>query len=138
MTNHTFESELRIPASLDMLEHVYDWSRTQLANIPLSENKRYEILLAISEAVTNAIRHGNKLDSSKFVNISFVSAPGRVTVTIDDEGDGFDPDVIPDPTQDEHLLIQSGRGVFLLRSLAEEVLFQRSDDKNRVVARFLT
>lgn len=138
MTEHSFEAELRIPASLDMLEHVYEWSRSQLERLPLSENKRYEILLGVSEAVTNAIRHGNKLDPDKHVSILFLAQPDRVTVTIGDEGEGFDPDALPDPTQGEHILIPSGRGVFLLRSLAEEVIFEKNSDGSLVIARFLT
>jgi serine/threonine-protein kinase RsbW len=138
MTEHSFEAELRIPTSLEMLEHVYEWSRTQLERLPLSENKRYEILLGISEAVTNAIRHGNKLDPNKYVSISFLGKPDGVTVTIGDEGEGFDPDVLPDPTHGEHILVPSGRGVFLLRSLAEEVFFEKNNDGNLVIARFLT
>ncbi len=138
MTEHSFEADLRIPASLEMLEHVYEWSRHQLARIPLTENKRFEILLAISEAVTNAIRHGNKLDPNKHVSISFLAKEDGVTVTIGDEGEGFDPDSLPDPTHGEHLLVPSGRGVFLLRSLAEEVLFEKNNNGNLVIARFLT
>src|SRR5688572_10321659 len=138
MTEHSFEAELRIPTSLEMLEHVYEWSRAQLERLPLSENKRYEILLGISEAVTNAIRHGNKLDPNKFVSISFLAKPDGVTVTIGDEGEGFDPHTLPDPTRGEHILVPSGRGVFLLRSLAEEVLFEKNNDGNLVIARFLT
>lgn len=138
MTEHSFKAELRIPTSLEMLEHVYEWSRAQLERLPLSENKRYEILLGISEAVTNAIRHGNKLDPNKYVSISFLAKPDGVTVTIGDEGEGFDPDALPDPTHGEHILVPSGRGVFLLRSLAEEVLFEKNNDGNLVIARFLT
>ena len=138
MTEHSFEAELRIPASLDMLEHVYEWSRAQLGRLPISDNKSYEILLGISEAVTNAIRHGNKLDPNKHVSISFLAEPVGVTVTIGDEGEGFDPDALPDPTIGEHLLVPSGRGVFLLRSLAQEVTFERTSDGNIVVAHFLT
>jgi serine/threonine-protein kinase RsbW len=138
MTEHSFEAELRIPASLDMLEHVYEWSRVELSRLPISENKRYEILLGISEAVTNAIRHGNKLDPNKHVSITFLAEPEGVTVTIGDEGEGFDPDALPDPTQGEHILVPSGRGVFLLRSLAEEVTFERTSYGNIVVAHFLT
>ncbi len=138
MTEHSFEAELRIPASLDMLEHVYEWSRAQLDRLPISENKRYEILLGISEAVTNAIRHGNKLDPNKQVSISFLAKPESITICIGDEGEGFDPDALPDPTHGEHILVPSGRGVFLLRSLAEEVTFERTSDGNIVVAHFLT
>lgn len=138
MTEHSFQADLRIPASLDMLEHVYDWSRKQLSRLPISENKQYEVLLAISEAVTNAIRHGNKLDPDKYVTIEFIGSPEHVTIKIGDEGEGFDPDVLPDPTHLEHILTPSGRGVFLLRSLAEEVIFERTPSGNLVIARFLT
>src|SRR5262245_21940700 len=123
MSTHAFEAELHIPASLETLENVYEWARHQLARVPLEENKSYEILLALAEAVTNAIRHGNRENPETFVDIRFSSGHGVVTISVEDEGEGFDPSHLPDPTHHEHIFTPNGRGVFLLKSLANTVEF---------------
>jgi len=82
------------------------------------------ILVALTEAVENAMVHGNKKDSSKNIEITFLSKPEGLSFTIKDEGDAFDINQIPDPTDlnvnpDEI----KGRGIFLIKSLADEVNF---------------
>jgi serine/threonine-protein kinase RsbW len=135
---HPFEAELHIPATLETLENVYEWARHQLSRLPLAENKSYEILLALSEAVTNAIRHGNREDPATFVDIRFSAEQGRVTISVEDEGEGFDPERLPDPTHHERIFTPNGRGVFLLRSLANDVQFEFTSTGTVVIAHFLT
>jgi serine/threonine-protein kinase RsbW len=83
-----------------------------------------EILIAMTEAVNNAIVHGNKLDTNKMVNIQ-VSVEGPVLeFKISDEGPGFDFENIPDPTSPENIEKPNGRGVFLMRQLADSCEFE--------------
>ena len=83
-----------------------------------------EILIAMTEAVNNAIVHGNKLDTNKMVNIQ-VSVDGPVLeFKISDEGPGFDFENIPDPTSPENIEKPNGRGVFLMRQLADTCEFE--------------
>ena len=83
-----------------------------------------EILIAMTEAVNNAIVHGNKLDSNKMVDIR-VSVDGPVLeFRIADEGPGFDFENIPDPTSPENIEKPNGRGVFLMRQLADTCEFE--------------
>lgn len=82
------------------------------------------ILLAIEEAVNNAIRHGNKMDESKNVHITFTGNRNGLKFTIEDEGAGFDFSDVPNPLEvDDNNTENIGKGIFLIRSLADKVLF---------------
>ncbi|MBS1558286.1 MAG: ATP-binding protein [Bacteroidetes bacterium] len=88
------------------------------------------IMIAVTEAVNNAIRHGNKNDSSKNVTISLSFEDGLIKFKISDEGNGFDYHNLPDPTAPENIEKPGGRGIFLMKHLSDEVTFK---DKGRVV-----
>ena len=79
--------------------------------------------VAVGEALSNAILYGNREDPQKLVRVSAALHPGSAEVTISDEGPGFDPGAIADPTRPENRGRSHGRGLFLLRSLADEVRF---------------
>ena len=77
--------------------------------------------LALEEGIVNAIKHGNGLDPSKSVKIECSVDEERVTVIIEDEGPGFDPTDVPDPTEDDNLEKPSGRGLMLMRAFMNRV-----------------
>ena len=81
----------------------------------------FAIDMAIRKAVANAVKHGNKQDASKFVEITFISLQKGLEVTVRDFGEGFEVDEVPDPTNPENLLKASGRGVLFMRTFMEEV-----------------
>ncbi len=82
------------------------------------------ILIALTEAVTNAIVHGNKEDGSKVVTVNIKGCEDKkVVFQVIDQGTGFDHDSLPDPTAPENLLKLGGRGVFLIKQLADSVTF---------------
>jgi serine/threonine-protein kinase RsbW len=83
----------------------------------------FSIRLALEEALINAIKHGNQLDKSKKVSISYRLVEGRFEVHISDEGVGFDPNDVPDPTAIENLERPCGRGVMLMRYYMDEVSY---------------
>jgi serine/threonine-protein kinase RsbW len=83
-----------------------------------------QIRLALNEAVTNAIIHGNKNDPSKKVYVRAIRNENGLIISVKDEGEGFDVDNIPDPTDKNNLLKPSGRGIFLIRQQADEVSFK--------------
>jgi len=85
-----------------------------------------KLMLVVSEAVTNAIMHGNKEDESKKVFITAQSDSEELTFIVKDEGEGFDPDSLPDPLDEENLLKTSGRGVFLMEEYADQVSFSNN------------
>lgn len=82
------------------------------------------VLIAVTEAVNNAIEHGNKKDSSTEVNVFVADKTDEFCFNIKDEGRGFDFDNLPDPTSPENLLKENGRGIFLMKNLSDEVEFE--------------
>lgn len=87
------------------------------------------VLIAVSEGVLNAIYHGNKEDESKKVTINFKWEKETLEVSISDEGKGFDPEKIPDPTKPENLEKLDGRGIFMMHSLSDDVTFENNGAK---------
>ncbi len=80
-------------------------------------------LLSVTEAITNAIIHGNKKDSAKIVTLNAFLEENKLVLHIKDQGAGFDPSKIPDPTEPENLLKDSGRGLYLMRYHAESLAY---------------
>lgn len=90
------------------------------------DGDNFEIELALSEALANAIVHGNHEDPQKCVYVSCrCSRDGGVSLTVQDEGQGFDIDAIPDPTAMENRLGGTGRGIYLMKALMDEVCFEQ-------------
>ena len=104
--------------------------------------ERYEInqelfgnmLITLTEAVSNAIIHGNSAKASKKVFVSTNCSAQKISFSVQDEGTGFNPDDLPDPTSPENILTPGGRGVFLMRQLSDAVVF--SDDGRFVTLEF--
>ena len=84
---------------------------------------RFAVRLALDEAMANAIHHGNRDDSSKVVTIEYRVTPDRVQVSVCDEGNGFNPGRIPDPTLSENLIKPNGRGIMLMKAYLSSVRF---------------
>ena len=78
---------------------------------------------AVTEAVNNAIQHGNVLNKELFVDVAVGDKSEEFCFNIKDEGDGFNFSVLPDPTAPENLLKESGRGIFLMKNLADDVVY---------------
>jgi len=89
----------------------------------LSPDVYGNILISLTEAVTNAIIHGNDMDASKMVSVRMKKIKKGLAFLISDEGPGFDFDSLPDPTAPENLLKVGGRGVFLMRQLSDDVVY---------------
>lgn len=108
--------------SLDQVGHIVD-ELTRAAS--LDEEAHGALMLSLSEAVTNAIMHGNKQDPTKWVHLRAELVDGNLEVTVEDEGDGFNPSLIPSPVDGDNLLRQGGRGVFLMRMYCKDVRFSK-------------
>ena len=87
------------------------------------EHDIFSIRLALEEALVNAIKHGNQLDPDKRVSVSYQISPERFDIRITDEGEGFNPEEVPDPTLPENIEKGCGRGVFLIREFMHEVIY---------------
>lgn len=88
-----------------------------------------DILISLTEAVNNAIIHGNKADESKKVKIECEEETTGLTFTISDEGNGFNPKEVPDPTHEDNLECCGGRGVFIMSQLADKVFFKNNGSR---------
>lgn len=90
----------------------------------ISEDYYGNIIIAVTEAVNNAIQHGNKEDASKLVFLTVKENETAFVFEVKDQGNGFDYEKLPDPTAPENIEKESGRGVFLMKALADEVEFE--------------
>ena len=94
----------------------------------VEEEVTYWVGMALREALANAVKHGNKLNPEKRVFVQMVVEPdSELRIEVDDEGDGFDPDAVADPTAPDNLLRASGRGIYYMRQFMDEVRFRSSD-----------
>jgi len=94
----------------------------------VEEEVTYWVGMALREALANAVKHGNKLNPEKRVFVQMVVEPdSELRIEVDDEGDGFDPDAVADPTAPDNLLRASGRGIYYMRQFMDEVRFRTSD-----------
>ena len=106
------------PNNLIIVEEFVNYFAVEIG---LDEEKINGLLLAVTEATTNAIIHGNKNNSLKLVRIYVDVENSTLTIRIKDEGKGFDPSLVPDPTNPENLLKDSGRGLYLMRVYMDEM-----------------
>jgi serine/threonine-protein kinase RsbW len=104
------------------------------AELKISSEMYGNILISVIEVVTNAIIHGNKLDKTKKVLIGISCSDDKyMTFTIEDQGNGFNFDIVPDPTLPENLEKPHGRGIFLMKNLADKVIFENKGSKTILI-----
>jgi len=106
-----------IEAVADAAAAVTDFIR----NCGVSEELSFGIEMAVRESVTNAMVHGNQEDESKSVEVIFNCHDNELEIEVRDQGEGFEPANVPDPTNAENLLKTSGRGIFLMRTFMDEI-----------------
>jgi serine/threonine-protein kinase RsbW len=91
-----------------------------------SQEDIFAVHLALEEAFINAVKHGNKMDPKKEVKIDYSVSPDKVEISMTDEGEGFDPEAVPDPRLGENLYKNEGRGLLLIHSYMDMVEFNKS------------
>ena len=114
---------IQIPSlseNIRIVESFIDNARDQFQ---LTDDIYGNIMIAVTESVNNAIVHGNKSDKSKCVSLSLELDKNQVKFIVEDEGQGFSYDSLPDPTAPENIEKPSGRGIFLMKHLCDEVNF---------------
>ena len=115
------KEKLNLPSRLESVEEAAEAAAQFAERSGFGEEARYSIDMAVRESVANAIKHGNKLDETKRVEITFESSDKGFEVTVKDFGAGFAVEEIPDPTNPENLLKANGRGILFMRSFMDEV-----------------
>ena len=111
--------------NIEMVQHLCS---KLLEGREVPEETRHWILMALREAVANAIKHGNRLDLSKNVHVEMDLVADTLAICIRDEGEGFEPTAVGDPLAPENRLKTSGRGIFYMRTFMDEVRFRRHPD----------
>ncbi len=108
------------PNNLITVEEFVNYFATELQ---VKQEKLNGLLISVTEATTNAIIHANKSDVNKKVKIFVNTENGKLIIKIKDEGKGFDPADVPDPTEPENLLKDSGRGLYLMKYYLDDLRF---------------
>lgn len=113
--------ELNLPSILESVDKAASEAESFARQNGFGDEALFAIDMAVREAVANAIKHGNKQDADKFVEVTYISLQKGLEVTIRDFGEGFEVEDVPDPTNPENLLKASGRGVLFMKTFMEEV-----------------
>ena len=120
---------LEFGSAFDMLDFVQIISDYVGRLTGLDEDQLFDVSVAVRESVVNAIKHGNKNDQSKRVVVEFSTVPrDQMTVRVQDQGEGFDPEDVPDPLSPENLMKGSGRGILFMRNYMDDVSIGRAQD----------
>jgi serine/threonine-protein kinase RsbW len=128
--------KLQIPSLAENIRIVESFIDNVKDKFKIDDDIYGNIMVAVTESVNNAIRHGNKLDKSKNVILTVDCEENKLKFTVEDEGPGFDYSRLPDPTAPENLDKLGGRGIFLMKHLCDEVSFFNEGRKVEMVFYF--
>lgn len=113
-----------LPSDVDVISPFVEQLMRFVSHFRPADESNYEIELALHEALVNAVVHGNQNDPGKRIYVNCrCTSDGDVSITVEDEGNGFEYDAVPDPTSPENRLRTTGRGIYLIRTLMDEVDF---------------
>ncbi len=117
---------IQFPSLMENVRIVESFIENARERFAIDDDVYGNILVSVMEAVNNAIQHGNKLDKNKNVTLQLLPSESQLTFIISDEGPGYNLDDLPDPTRPDNIEKPNGRGIFLIRHLADQVLFQNN------------
>ena len=115
--------KIQIPSIIENIRIVESFIDNSKDKFQIEDDIYGNIMVAVTESVNNAIRHGNKFDKDKNVYLTLQVNNDHLKFEVEDEGNGFDTESLPDPTAVENLENPGGRGIFLMRNLCDEVKF---------------
>jgi serine/threonine-protein kinase RsbW len=118
--------KLEIQSDPDQLFLVDEFTQRIAREMGFSQEQSDDIVISVIEIVNNAITHGNNADPQKKVFISFFKNNNCLKIEIQDQGKGFEPDKIADPTAPANLMKGKGRGIFIVKHLVDEILFRNT------------
>ena len=119
MTEQT--TRLVLPSHIEAVADVAAAVTDFVKSCGLDEQAAFGIDMAVREAVTNAMVHGNQEDEGKSIEVALTCLENALEIDVSDQGEGFDPAGVPDPTEPANILKTSGRGIFLIRNFMDEV-----------------
>jgi len=125
--------EIRLPSRIESVDEAAIQADEFAKSQGFPEDFVSAIDLAIRESVANAVKHGNKFDETKDVEVTFADSPEAFEITVRDHGEGFNVDDIPDPTNPENLLKANGRGILFMNAFMDEVSWSNHQTGGMVV-----
>ena len=125
--------EITLPSRIESVEEAASKAAAFVAESGLGDEVAYAVDMAIRESVANAVKHGNKFDESKNVEIKMEDSKEGFGITVRDFGEGFSVEEIPDPTNPENLLKTNGRGILFMNSFMDEVDWSNDPDGGLIV-----
>jgi serine/threonine-protein kinase RsbW len=136
LLSHTHEKiEFELPSDLALMNGVLQYLLARVAKLGLIAPERSNLFIALDEAFVNAVKHGNKNDPTKLVRVGAELSPKEACFTVEDEGEGFDVQTIPDPRDPANLFKSSGRGVLLIYNIMDEVEYNAQGNRVKMVKR---
>ncbi|HBR58498.1 MAG TPA: hypothetical protein DEA22_13680 [Blastocatellia bacterium] len=115
--------EFEIPSAITPMQSILDYLMKRVEKVGVIRPEKSNLFVALDEAFVNAVKHGNKFNAQKLVKISAEISSQQARFTIEDEGEGFDMNAIPDPLDPENLFKSSGRGVLFIYNIMDEVQY---------------
>lgn len=131
MTVRNFSRE--VPSNPDLLPDIEEYVISKISDLGLSEERLNNLALSVAEAASNSIVHGNMCDESKKVKINIQIDETSITVKFKDEGAGFVPEKVPDPTAPENILKDNGRGIHIMKTFLDSLEYNFDGDGTEVV-----
>ena len=136
LLSHTHEKiEFELPSDLALMNGVLQYLLERVAKLGVIAPEKSNLFIALDEAFVNAVKHGNKNDPTKLVRVGAELSPKEACFTIEDEGEGFDVQTIPDPRDPANLFKSSGRGVLLIYNIMDEVEYNAQGNRVKMVKR---
>ncbi len=112
-----------ISSSLSAAESVCEKIIAELGDSGFNKDDIFAVHLALEEAFLNSVKHGNQMDADKKISVEYLISSDKVEISVSDEGEGFNPDLVPDPRYGENLYKTEGRGLLLIKSYMDVVKF---------------
>lgn len=126
-------SELILPSRIESVAEAAEAVAKFIGRLGLGEEIAFGVDMAVREAVTNAVLHGNKQQLEKTVEVTLSNTTSALEITIRDHGVGFDPGSVPDPTDPQNLMKSNGRGILFMNTFMDEIQWLRHDEGGTVV-----
>ena len=121
--------KISIPSLIENIQVIESFIDNAKEEFEINDDMYGNIMISVTECISNANVHGNQSDSSKLVHLELQMEPGLLRCSIEDEGNGFDFNQLPDPTDPENIEKVGGRGIFLMKHLSDEVKFEEGGKK---------
>jgi len=121
--------KISIPSLIENIQIIESFIDNAKDSFEINDDLYGNIMISVTECISNAIVHGNQSESSKLVHLELQMEPGLLRCSIEDEGNGFDFNQLPDPTDPENIEKVGGRGIFLMKHLSDEVKFEEGGKK---------